>query len=351
MIIWEIPPSAFPIQWHITIACDKKCKHCYTTDELTYQSELKKELSLNDLLNVGDRIIEFRDKYKVPVPLTITGGHPLIKEGLDILLRKMHKAGISVELLGNRSGLEDYMCLFKEINLQGYQISIDGNKDLHEYMRGKNSWDEVNFSINYLNDNEIPVDVMTTVSKLNMNHIKEISSFCANLGVRRYSFDRIVGLGNAKNLDNDLPQPLEYKKFLFDIFNHYVNLSQNSPTFFALKDQMWKPLLNDLGIFNPKKTDKIIGGCLVGVTGITILADGNVVPCRRLPINIGRLPEQSIEEIFFDSPKMNELRQFDAIEDCGPCDIMPYCRGNRCVAYSLHKDYFSPDPQCWRPKK
>jgi len=151
-------------------------------------------------------------------------------------------------------------------------------------------------------------------------------------------------------MNSALPDFSGYRNFLLDIFYHYSDLSKDTDTFLALKDQLWKPLLNDLGIFNPKDNHKIIGGCLVGITGLTILSNGDVVPCRRLPIKIGKLPEQSISEIFFDSPELNELRNFDAIEECGECDIMSYCRGNRCVAYSLHGDYFSPDPQCWRKK-
>lgn len=62
MLEWEFYSTAFPIQWHITVRCDKQCIHCYTKDPVSYRRELEEELSPDDLIKIVDRITEFRQK-------------------------------------------------------------------------------------------------------------------------------------------------------------------------------------------------------------------------------------------------------------------------------------------------
>jgi MoaA/NifB/PqqE/SkfB family radical SAM enzyme len=35
------------LQWHITVLCDQRCRHCYMLDSETYLDELKNSLSYN----------------------------------------------------------------------------------------------------------------------------------------------------------------------------------------------------------------------------------------------------------------------------------------------------------------
>lgn len=347
MLSWEFCPPAFPIQWHITVKCNRKCKHCYTTDPITYKNELEKELYLEDMLKVVNRLIEFRTKYKVPVSVAITGGDPFFKKGHKTLLKELYKKDFPIQILGNPSNSIEQVDLLKEVNIRGYQLSLDGLKKYHDEVRGKGSFDETIKSIDFLNSYNIPVHIMFTLSKFNSKDLKPLMTLCAKMNVSRFSFDRLVPLGRAKNW-HSLFSPEEYKNFLFNTFQHQINLRKKGLlTRYAFKDRLWRLLFYDLKIFKPRKTSKIISGCLVGVTGLAILADGSVLPCRRLPVKIGQLPEQSIEEIFF-SREMNELRSFESIKNCSECELLPYCRGNRCVAYSTYGDYFAPDPQCWR---
>lgn len=349
---WEFSADGFPIQWHITVECDKKCRHCYTTDEKTYEKELKNVLDTKTVLAICERIIEFKNGFNIPVSVSVTGGHPLLRSDYRDILSALRKQDIGVEILGNPSRLEKEMDFLRSVDITGYQISLDGDEKIHDSIRGKGAFQEAMRGIECLKANDINADVMFTLSKLNMDKLEYVSDLCIDKGVRRFSFDRIVPMGRATGIEDSLPSAKEYKEFLLKTFEHYVSRSrENHTTMLALKDQLWKPLLYEMGIFKPRKVDKIISGCPVGVSGMTILADGTALPCRRLPIEIGKLPEQSIEEIFLKSKKMNELREYGEIEGCGECEINSYCRGNRCIAYATTGNYFAKDPQCWRVKE
>ena len=51
------------VQWHITTACNNKCKHCYMYAEETYENEKKNTLPLKDLIKILDDFESFEKKY------------------------------------------------------------------------------------------------------------------------------------------------------------------------------------------------------------------------------------------------------------------------------------------------
>ncbi len=103
-----------------------------------------------------------------------------------------------------------------------------------------------------------------------------------------------------------------------------------------------------LGALSEDK-DTVFRGCPIGIYLLVIVADGVVYPCRRLPVRIGKVPQQSLREIFIKSKELNKMRDIGKMEKCRKCDLLQYCRGCPAVAYGASDgNYFAPDPQCWR---
>ena len=95
------------------------------------------------------------------------------------------------------------------------------------------------------------------------------------------------------------------------------------------------------------------GGCSAGVAGLTILADGVVVPCRRLHLPLGKAGQDSLREMWAASPVLEALRDKSRYAGkCGKCARWADCRGCRAIAYEFAKsqgteDFLAPDPQCF----
>ena len=95
------------------------------------------------------------------------------------------------------------------------------------------------------------------------------------------------------------------------------------------------------------------GGCAAAVSGITLMADGTVTPCRRLPIPIGNVLTDSLREIWATSEVLQRLRNRDLYKGkCGGCERWSSCRGCRAIAYAHSLclgagDYLADDPQCF----
>lgn len=196
--------------------------------------------------------------------------------------------------------------------------------------------------------------IMFTVSNYNKDDLIPVINLVAKEKVTVFDFARLVPIGNATQLRELLLTPKEYRTLLIQVLKEYLKLKEKGcSTFFWRKDNLWKLLYQELGLLpsNGKQKKIIVTGCNVGISSLTILADGTIYPCRRLPIKIGKVTEQSMREIFINSRELNELREVEKMEKCGKCDLLPYCRGCPAVAYAVNGSYFSLDPQCWKEIK
>lgn len=93
-----------------------------------------------------------------------------------------------------------------------------------------------------------------------------------------------------------------------------------------------------------------IGGCAAGISGITLLPDGTITPCRRLNIPIGNVRRDSLREVWANSGVLRQLRDKQSYKaKCGVCHRWALCRGYRAVAYAYsgNGDFLAEDPQCF----
>ena len=121
----------FAFQWHITEACDQRCKHCYIY-ALGSRANLK-EMSLPDMQKVLDNIKAFCRKAECEPYLYITGGDPILHPHFWDLLEMLKGEGIRIAILGNPFHLTPERCRrMRECGVVKYQLSLDGLKDTHD---------------------------------------------------------------------------------------------------------------------------------------------------------------------------------------------------------------------------
>jgi radical SAM protein with 4Fe4S-binding SPASM domain len=95
------------------------------------------------------------------------------------------------------------------------------------------------------------------------------------------------------------------------------------------------------------------GGCAAGVSGVTILQDGTITPCRRLSIPIGNVRRDSLREVWATSKVLMKLRDRQSYTGkCRRCHRWASCRGCRAIAYAYSRmmraeSFLSEDPQCF----
>ena len=98
----------------------------------------------------------------------------------------------------------------------------------------------------------------------------------------------------------------------------------------------------------------LVGGgqpyhCTAGDSLITVQPNGDVYPCRRLPIRVGNLLETPMAELYYSSDLLCALRDRNCVSHgCEACYFARLCRGGlKCLSYATANDAFVADPGCW----
>lgn len=337
----------FAFQWHITEACDQRCKHCYI---YALGSHAKfREMALEDMVTVIERCQDFcRKAGRLPY-FYITGGDPVLHPQFWELAGLLKERDLPFAILGNPFHLTDAVC--ERLAAHGcrkYQLSLDGLRDTHDHIRRPGSYDETLAAIPPLKRAGIDVAIMATVSKWNVAEIPALVDVAVEHGSDIFAFARYC----PSMADRDTTcSPEEYRDMMeacWEKFQRYE--AQGCKTTFNLKDHLWTLFQYEKGLFDPKdypEDDMIYGGCNCGNCHMTILSDGAVYACRRMESKVGNALTDDLYDLF-TGEAYEEYRRYDKFEKCAKCELWRFCRGCPAVAAGYHGSMYAADPQCWK---
>jgi radical SAM protein with 4Fe4S-binding SPASM domain len=343
------------IQWHITTACGHRCDHCYMYDPLTWPAERDDTLSLGDLFCLLDSFCEFEQKWDVNIGhFAITGGDPLLRKDWKELVRELRKRGKTISMMGNPETLTgDNIAALVELGVKNYQLSLEGLEPNHDrFRKDPGTFRRTIEKLALLKQAGIRCNVMFTLFPTNADELIPLLRFVAEqTEAASFSFDVGVFVGNAAGLNRNFT-PQELKSILAG-YNAEKKRLEEAGSALGVAEKCSFHQLNrfEAGEFYPYCVAELsnIGGCLIGWDGVAVLSDGTVLGCRRLPsIQVGRMPEQSFEEIFLGSPILRQYRRREFFEGCGECDFYMVCRGCPANVYSLTGNPLAKNPLCYR---
>ena len=335
----------FAFQWHITDECDQRCKHCYIFSE-DYNKPLI-TTSYENIEKIFFNCMRMCEKVDRIPYFSITGGDPILHPNFWRLLELFKENHVRFGILGNPFHLNDDTC--KRLHSYGcefYQLSLDGLKETHDYFRKNDSFATTIEKISTIKKAGIHANIMTTVSKTNIDEIPYIIDKVVENDVDLFSFARYCATSLEKNVQMS---PTEYHDLLEECWRRFKKY-ENKHTQFNLKDHLWTLFLYEKGLFeipDGLEEDMIYDGCNCGNSHLTILPSGEVYACRRMESPIGNALNEEILNIFFGE-KMDNYRQYEKFEKCSKCELLRFCRGCPAVSYGATQDMYSPDPQCWK---
>jgi selenobiotic family peptide radical SAM maturase len=320
--------DSFTLQWHITQVCDLHCKHCYDRSD-------RSALTIGQAVRVLDDLYAFCKDRRVRGAVSFTGGNPLLHPQFIEIYSAAAERGFSTAILGNpapRVRIEEVI----EIQLPSFfQVSLEGLQEHNDNIRGTGHFDRIMNFLDILRDLDVYSMVMLTLSRDNMDQVIPLAGLLREkTGV--FHFNRLALFGEGANLV--LPDRKGYRKFLED----YVSASETNPVM-GIKDNLINILRREKGI-------DLFGGCAGHGCGaafnfISLLADGDVHACRKLPSSIGNIFRTPLAEIY-DSAEACSYRIGPSA--CRDCDIRSACGG--CLASTLSSGlniFEEKDPFCF----
>ena len=312
------------VQWHITHLCNLRCKHCY-------QEDYNNHMSIENCYLVLKKLDRFFESKNLSPQINLTGGEPLLHPQFFEIANEIKKRDYRLSILTNGTMIDKDMAKkIKNLSPVFVQVSLDGTEEIHDNIRGVGNFKKALQGIDNLKEAGVKVLVSFTAQKNNYKDFKNLAMVCKKHNVDKLWWDRVVSDDENLLLNTEEFKEIvnECNKLIQNPFKNYSFVSnQRALQFCRTKDCGYR--------------------CGAGKSLIVILADGSVMPCRRLSLIIGNIKDKELNEIIKDSEIMRELSEFLAPKECFECKDLERCYGGaRCVTYAQTGKLFDKDVNC-----
>ena len=334
------------VAWEVTRKCNLNCVHCRAGSE---RGPYPGELSPSKCLEILDQI------RSVGEPIVIlTGGEPILREDVFELAEQGTQMGLRMVMATNGTLLTpDIVEKIRASGIKRVSISIDGaDEDMHDRFRKEpGAFKRAVEGIRLLGKGNVEFQINTTVTRHNINKIKDILDMAVQLGAAAHHIFLLVPTGRAKEMVDQEIDALEYEKILhwFYQMRKEVPLQLKAtcaPHYYRIMRQEAHARGEKVD-FKTYGLDAVTRGCLGGTAFCFISHDGIMQPCGYLELNCGDLKKSSFGSIWRDSEVFNQLRDFSAYRGkCGRCEYLRVCGGCRARAYEATGDFLAEEPLC-----
>ena len=223
--------------------------------------------------------------------------------------------------------------------LKKIKISLDGaDAEIHDSFRQKGTFEKVIENLSLVKrKSRFEIILMFTVMESNLRSLPSLIRLCQDLSVDGLILERFIPLGKGREFTDQVLERDEWKELVETLLDFF---SMEMDEHDVLPYQAFQI------IFRGGETELLGAPCIIGRDGLCIMPEGNVFPCRRFPISIGNLLDDSLKRIWEKSEILERLRRKGNLKGrCGRCEFED-CRGCRSLALSLTGDYLEEDPHC-----
>ena len=163
---FTIPNDGGKVIWEITHNCNYGCSYCIFS---CTKKRVEGELSTEECFHVIDELVKNGFKH-----LKVTGGEPFIRKDLIEILEYASKYMV-VDVSTNASLLsEDLVDKLNKIKLKMIHVSLDGNKEEHESVRGINTYERTIRGLELLKKSKNKVRIGTVIHANNESDLENL---------------------------------------------------------------------------------------------------------------------------------------------------------------------------------
>lgn len=333
-------PYRMTLQWHITERCNLRCKHCY---QESYEGSDVSLTGAEEVLRQYGQLLDTLERANGVRPrshISITGGEPMMALdfwGILGTIRRSRRHSFAILTNGTVLDEEDAK-KFHDLRPSFVQMSLDGNRRMHDAIRGEGSFDKAMHGARCLRREGVPFMFSFTAHKGNFEGYPAVARIARKAGAMKVWTDRMVpcGSGAATEAILDPEETRRYVKVVSKASEKWnggeVAVGDRALQFLSGRGEPYR--------------------CNAGIGLIALLPNGDLLPCRRMPHVSGNIFKAPMAEIYFEEGMMRRLRDPCLIPDgCAHCPSSSRCRGgSRCLAYAVTGDPLRSDPGCWLAK-
>ncbi|UYO99183.1 radical SAM protein [Oceanotoga sp. DSM 15011] len=325
-----ILPSAIKLE--VTNMCNLNCKHCLASSNILDKEELSIDQIKELLLQAKDLGVN---------SIAIVGGEPLLRKDLKEIIDFICELNMFYSVSTNGTLInEDTINIIKRKNLTKVSISLDGDKEFHNNLRGNdNAYDNTLRGIKILHDNDIEVAIAMVITKNNFNMIEHVINKSINNGVNYFVINDLIPIGRGKDIKNICISNEEYIELNNKMREYSIKYKDKI-------DILWKGM-NPNGKKDSEFGSFIRSKCGAALTEITIDNKGYVLPCPFLPRTNENIKNKSLKDIWFFSEELYVYQNRNDLEGkCGLCERKLSCSGCRARALGHSNNIKAEDIRC-----
>lgn len=278
---------------------------------------------------------------------TLSGGEPFLYPYWRELIDHINHGGNGTQCVSAITNgyllSEDDIRFLKDRNLSNLGVSLDGNEDVHDFIRATpGSFRRVMKVVRLCVAHGVRIGLVTSFNKYNFEIREEIREIVLRSGANSWQVQIVNAFGRAgENRKRMLLDKAEYLQLIRDV-SRWKRSQPSSLTIYAA---------DSLGYCDPITEELLEGeswyGCSAGLYNIAIEADGKVKGCLSLQSDDfveGNIRERSLIDIWFDDNAFSYTRKYDPAAMrgfCKRCDSAQRCRGGCLgIAHSISGTIF-----------
>ncbi|MCJ7762658.1 radical SAM protein, partial [Candidatus Bathyarchaeota archaeon] len=185
----------YMVTWRCTRNCVGNCLYCSYTREYAKDAEVNTKAAYK----IVDEIYDFGAPW-----FGISGGEPLVRPDIFDIIEYAKETGFEVSLITSGFAFDKQRLYDLARNEVHVAVSIDGNREANDAIRGRGAYDKALFAMERLSENGLLDCVVTTMTKYNIKDLEHTVQLAAEHGAKMSVFHNIVPVGRAGSNMPDL---------------------------------------------------------------------------------------------------------------------------------------------------
>jgi len=296
----------------ITNRCNSSCRMC----------DIPKEVNSELLTGQWKEVIE--DAFSLGAStIVFSGGEPLLREDIFELISFTKSQRLNACITSNGLAINNAVAKkLSEAGVDVVNISVEGPREIHDYLRGEGSFDKVREALENLKRHDIEVTLATVISRYNYRYLDYISGLANEIGATTVKFQPFSTLfikDKSRKCDFFISQ--EESKELKETIERIISFCDKHGI--AVNPFSY---LEKIPSYMSENNIKGSKGCQALWAACPINADGEIYPCWILTGKdklIGNVKEKRLSNIW-NSQKHSSVREEIINKRCPGCMMSCY---------------------------
>ncbi|HEX7666409.1 MAG TPA: pyrroloquinoline quinone biosynthesis protein PqqE [Polyangiaceae bacterium] len=326
-------PRPYTLIAEVSYRCPLHCAYCSNPADLKAHGA---EISTDDWLRTIDQAADLG-----VVQIHFTGGEPLSRSDLEILVERARKRELYVNLVTSGVPLDrDRLVRLRDAGVDHVQLSVQASdRETSLKIADYDAFDAKRSVARWVKELDLPLTINVVMHRANLDRVEDLIALAESMKADRLELANAQWQGFAlANRAALMPS--------FEQLDHAQRVA------LAAKDRLKGKM--DVLFVKPDYFSEWPRACMDGWARrfVQVIPDGTVVPCHQATsittLTFEKVTERSLGDIWENSPAMNAFRGDDWMQEpCASCERKTIDFGGcRCQAFALTGDAAATDPAC-----